>query len=227
MANTKIEDLPLLSPEDYNSFTDYIVIQKPGGSTYKMLAGAAGLGGGGAESDRTSYVHAASVGGPYTGGFHYHNTYTQDYGGIEFQEEGLLNNSSAWVLNMKLTTTAGSYISLSGTPNPPLTSKDWTFSKPQGIGLVNSSMSTNSTQTFVFFDQAYSVTATGYGNNKRWYTNRAKLSCDLIFDESGDSIQFANIVLRHYDINNGNNTNYCWPLSINIDATIQGSLGFT
>ena len=59
MANTKIEDLPLLSPEDYNSFTDYIVIQKPGGSTYKMLAGSAGLGGGGVNPARQDYVYSS------------------------------------------------------------------------------------------------------------------------------------------------------------------------
>ena len=214
MANTKIEDLPLLSPEDYNSFTDYIVIQKPGGSTYKMLAGSAGLGGGGAPV-RQSYVHATSIGGPYTGGFHYGGAYDQNYGHLEYQEEGLLNSSSAWVLTMKLTTVSGN----GGRVPNPLPSKDFMFSKPQGLDLVNNSISTNSIQEFIFFEKSYNP-----GGND-W--NRAKLSCNLIFDTSSDLIKFENIVLLHYPIHYGKNIHYAWPVDLNIDTIIQGSIGPT
>jgi len=38
MADRIIELLPSLSQDDFNASTDYILVQKPGGGTYKMLA---------------------------------------------------------------------------------------------------------------------------------------------------------------------------------------------
>ena len=41
MPDKNIEQLPLLSQGDFNFSTDYIIVQKPGGATYKMIAGQA------------------------------------------------------------------------------------------------------------------------------------------------------------------------------------------
>ena len=38
MADKKIEDLPLLGEDDFNPATDFIIIQKPTGGTYKIQA---------------------------------------------------------------------------------------------------------------------------------------------------------------------------------------------
>lgn len=245
MANTKIEDLPLLSPEDYNSFTDYIVIQKPGGSTYKMLAGAVGLGGGGGSAARTNYVDTASAGGAYTGGFHYNHTYTQNYGNIEFQEEGLLNSASTFVMNITLSDmTPGSNVNSSHyitrgypitsrgyeTPTPKtFTDKNSRFVKSANLDLVNNSYSTNSTQNYTFFDHKYGVYPLYSGGKsssfRGWRTNTAKLTCQLVFDKPSDSITFSNITLTHYDINYGRDARYAWPTRVDISADINASIG--
>jgi len=41
MADKRIEELPILSTDDFNFSTDYVIVQQPGGGTYKMIAGQA------------------------------------------------------------------------------------------------------------------------------------------------------------------------------------------
>lgn len=41
MPDKTIEELPLLDRSDFNQSTDYIIVQKPDGATYKMLVGHA------------------------------------------------------------------------------------------------------------------------------------------------------------------------------------------
>lgn len=41
MTDKRIQDLPSLSSEDFNFSADYIIVQKPDGGTYKMIAGQA------------------------------------------------------------------------------------------------------------------------------------------------------------------------------------------
>ena len=41
MPEKKIDDLPQLSQDDFNAATDYILVQKPNGGTYKMITGHA------------------------------------------------------------------------------------------------------------------------------------------------------------------------------------------
>lgn len=238
MADTKIEDLPTLDPQDFNPLTDFMIIQKPGGGTFKMLAGAGGTGGG--STVRSSYVDSATAGGAYTGGFHYNHTYTQSYGSFQFEEEGLLNTSSTFVMNVSLSNmTKGS--SVSNTYNPynryksiqtgpdVLKSKSFRFVKTANLDLVNNSFSTDSTQKFTFFDHSYAVRPIihGFKNKtfKGWQKNSAKLECTLVFDSANDTISFNDITLTHYDISTGTDTRWAWPLNIDISADINGSIG--
>ena len=89
MPEKKIDDLPQLSQDDFNAATDYILVQKPNGGTYKMITGHA-------LADITS-------GNTYVD---YKTTTMQDLksGKIEFSASNLLNTNSAWniMINFKL-----------------------------------------------------------------------------------------------------------------------------
>lgn len=41
MADKRIEELPILSTDDFNFSRDYVIVQQPGGGTYKMIVGQA------------------------------------------------------------------------------------------------------------------------------------------------------------------------------------------
>lgn len=236
MADTKIEDLPTLDPEDYNPLTDFMIIQKPGGGTFKMLAGAGGASGG-SSTRTTNYVDRASIGGAYTGGFHYNHTYTQNFGSIEFQHEGLLNTSSTFIINLRLSEMhQGTHImnyytrgrsSQRTEGKKTFQTKTYDFVKNTNLDVVNNSYSTDSSQTFTFFDHTYAAyrQTSGKGYISGFYENSAKLTCKLVFNQSSDSITFENITLTHYNIRYGRDTRYAWPTKVIITASINANIG--
>lgn len=224
MADTKIEDLPLLDSSELNPLADYVIIQKPGGGTYKMLAGSLGSGSG----SMSSYVDGVTMGGVYDGSFNNGGTHTKNYGTLRFQSEGLLNSSSTWVLNIHLENmTKGSQVQTnhsSGTNGIAVfDSKAVRFVKSANLDLVNNIYDTDSSQSFSFFDHRY--TQAFYSSGRQQYKASAKLTCTLTMSRNDDSIEFSDITLTHYDINLGRNTSYGWPLNVDILADINASIG--
>lgn len=224
MADTKIEDLPLLDSSELNPLEDYVIIQKPGGGTYKMLAGSLGSG---TSGSRSSYVDGVTMGGVYDGSFHYGGTYTKNFGTLRFQSEGLLNSSSTWVLNIHLENmTKGSSVQSNysnGTNGIAVfDSKAVRFVKSANLDLVNNIYDTDSSQSFSFFDHSY--TQGFYSNGRNQYKASAKLTCNLTMSRDDDSIEFSDITLTHYSISLGRNTSYGWPLNVDISADINASI---
>lgn len=84
MADKRIQDLPSLSPEDFNFSADYIIVQKPDGGTYKMIAGQAMAD----INSGNSYVDTKTI------------TMTQDdVKEFEFNAINLLSENTAWKID--------------------------------------------------------------------------------------------------------------------------------
>lgn len=96
MADKKIEDLPLLSQQDLDTSTDFVIVQKPQGGTYRIPIGQA--------------IGSTGQGG-YADSEFIESIYWQDSSNtIEFNANNLLSTNSAWKLDFlfQLVETKGS-----------------------------------------------------------------------------------------------------------------------
>ena len=118
MADKKIEDLPDLNSDDINPLTDYLVIQKPGGATYKTLA--------------SSIINQAQLNTAYSEvkshSFTANYSGRSNYASGEFSVSNILSDSSRWNLypQVSISSTGG----FSGTP------ASFLVVKPAGSNLV-------------------------------------------------------------------------------------------
>lgn len=125
MADKKIQDLPLLSQDDFNPSMDYIIVQKPNGATYKMLGGLFS----------SSIQEGESIAQTKSIDLTYGST-----GSFEFFEEFLTASNSAFVVTFNTSILAngsrvkqGSYEGIL----PIGASRAYTFTKSSGITQVN------------------------------------------------------------------------------------------
>lgn len=123
MADKRIQDLPLLSQENFNPAVDYIIVQQPGGATYKMLA-----------SVFTASIQAdEALAQTKSLDINYGST-----GSLEFSQDFLTSANSAYVVT--LTTSIlenGAGVSVSGGDVSIGASRTFNFTKNSGIRQIN------------------------------------------------------------------------------------------
>lgn len=94
MADKRIEELPILNTDDFNFSTDYVIVQQPGGGTYKMIVGQAFAD----INSGSTYVDYKSV-----------TLEGLNSATLEFNALNLLSENSAWKMDFvtRVTSTGG------------------------------------------------------------------------------------------------------------------------
>jgi len=142
MADKTIEQLPLLSIDDFNPATDFIIVQKPNGATYKMLGG----GGTFAASVAARKAYADSSIATMN-----HNSPTT----IQFLEDSLFALNSAININIDMKILAHGHRANHGSVSeiPAIgSSRSLSFTKPSGINaLSGSQIGSGGSGTFTTF----------------------------------------------------------------------------
>ena len=152
MTNKRIQDLPLLDENDFNPTTDFVIIQKPSGGTYKIQASKL-------MSDdevRQLFFDTKSIdlNYPINSGAHEFSSV------LAFEEEGILASNSSFNMEVYLHNLHNGNLVDGG--NTALGLKESrTVSKSKGLTTTTIGLSTGATSDWQSF---YLAQYTRYGN---------------------------------------------------------------
>ena len=132
MSNLSIDTLPLLSNSNFSPYSDYIVVQKPDGQTYKMLLADA-------------YGASNAAGSNYT--FTDSQVFLMASKGnheISFKEPGLLDESTSFMITITTTITQNGTQSAPDSSSQIGSSVVYRFTKPTDSKFINQNISLGS-----------------------------------------------------------------------------------
>lgn len=131
MSNLSIDTLPLLSYPQFSPYSDYIVVQKPNGQTYKMLL-----------ADAYGASNTAGSNYTFTDGKSFDMSGSQNPE-ISFKENRLIDESTSFLITITTTTLASGSNSVSEDPING-TSIVYQFTKPTDSKFINQNISLGS-----------------------------------------------------------------------------------